>query len=278
MSPMPRILLIDADRPALSALERALAAAGFTNVTGVTSGSFALTMLERDRPTLIVSRAPVPDIDAWELCAIVRSDPSMAGVLFLLLAASGDDVPERALDGGPDRMLVGDFTPETIVSEVASLLASASASGAGGGERAAAGLRGSLAVMDLPDLAQAIGLGGKTGELRLALGPGEGRIVFDRGRVVHAEFGAITGERAFATLVATAHREGTGTFAFEPREACDAATPRSMDRSVKQLLLSIAADIDEGRAGSPPLGGANGTPARRVTAGSTPPRPRPPAA
>ncbi|MGH7393549.1 MAG: response regulator, partial [Candidatus Rokuibacteriota bacterium] len=141
MSLPPRILVIDANRPMLGALERALAGAGFRNVTGVTSGSFALTMLERDRPTLIVSRARVPDVDGWELCSIVRSDPSMAGVLFLLLAGSGDDVPEGALDGGPDRMLVGEFTPETIVAEVGSLLSAAAAPGAAAGERAPAGLR-----------------------------------------------------------------------------------------------------------------------------------------
>ncbi len=246
----PRILVIDPDRPTLSALEKALAEAGFTNVTGVANGSIALTMLERDRPSLIVSRACVPDVDGWELCSIVRSDPSMAGVLFLLLAGSGDDVPESALDGGPDRMLVGEFTPDTVVTEVGSLLSfAAPPRPTGGAERAPSGLRGSLAVMDLPDLAQAIALGAKTGELRLTLDAGAGRIVFDRGRVVHAEFGRLTGETAFAALVATAHREGRGSFAFDPRERLDPAAPRTIDHSVKQLLLGIAADIDEGRTG-----------------------------
>ena len=272
MSLPPRILLIDPDRPALGALEKALAAAGFTNVTGVTSGSFALTMLERDRPSLIVSRATVPDVDGWELCAIVRSDPSMADVLFLLLAGSGDDVPDTALDGGPDRMLVGEFTPQTIVAEVGSLLASAAAPRqAAAGDRAPSGLRGSLAVMDLPDLAQAIALGAKTGDLGLTLAGGTGRIVFDRGRVVHAEFGRLTGEAAFAALVATAHHEGRGSFAFEPRERIDSGAQKTIDRSVKQLLLAIAADIDEGRTGP-----VTGAPAARAVAGPVEPQARSP--
>lgn len=275
MSLPPRILVIDADRPTLGALEKALVGAGFTNVTGVTSGSFALTMLERDRPTLIVSRARVPDVGGWELCSIVRSDPSMAGVLFLLLAASGDDVPEDALDGGPDRMLVGEFTPETIVAEVAGLLSAAAVPRTAPGERAPGGLRGSLAVIDLPDLAQAIALGGKTGDLRLALGAASGRIVFDRGRVVHAEFGPLTGEAAFAALVATAQRGDHGSFAFEPCERVDPGVPRTIDRSVKQLLLGIAAAIDERHAG-PAIARTNGKTAGGAVTGSIEPRARPP--
>jgi len=242
----PRVLLIDPDPEGLAVLGRALAAAGLTNVAGVTSGSIALTMLERDRPDLIVSRARMPDIQGWELCEIVRSDPSMAGVLFLLLAAPGD-VPEDAVDGAPERMLVGEFTPATIVAEVESLLGEARA--AAPAEGPAAGLRGSLAVIDLPDLAQAIALGAKTGRLGVRLDAGDGTIVFERGRVVHAEFGRHAGEPAFVALVATAQREGRGTFVFEPVDALGPDVPRTVDRQVKQLLLSVAAEIDEGRAG-----------------------------
>ena len=70
----------------------------------VTSGSFALTMLERNRPDLIVSRVGVPDIDGYELCSIVRKDPLMTGVLFLLLASPGDEAAATMLEGqaGPD--------------------------------------------------------------------------------------------------------------------------------------------------------------------------------
>ena len=60
---MARLLLIDPDRGTVAALQKALAVAGLTDVSAVISSSFALTMLERDRPDLIVSRARIPDID-----------------------------------------------------------------------------------------------------------------------------------------------------------------------------------------------------------------------
>src|SRR3989442_3182792 len=182
---MARILIIDADRDGLKSLQCALSDAGLTDVAAVPSGSFALTMIERDRPDLIVSHANIPDIDGFELCSIVRSDPALGNVLFLLLAASGDDFPDGALDGGPDRFLVGEFTDDTIVGEVQSLLSGASAVSVpappspppppptanprpAADSEPAGVLRGSLAAMDLPGLAQAIGPASQTGQLSVS--------------------------------------------------------------------------------------------------------------
>src|SRR5262247_3628687 len=119
---MPRMLLIDPDRGALFAMQTALRQAGFRDVSAVTSGSFALTMLERNRPDLIVSRVGVPDIDGFELCSIVRKDPLMTGLLFVLLASPGDVGIPTLPEDKPDQTLAGDLPLTAIVSEVANLL------------------------------------------------------------------------------------------------------------------------------------------------------------
>lgn len=254
---MSRVLLVDPDRAGLAALQAALGAAGFRDVSAVTSASFALTMLERNRPDLIVSRVGVPDIDGYELCSIVRNDPSMTGVLFLLLASPGDEAPESMLEEKPDQTLAGDLPMSAIVAEVTGLL---------GTRRAAAqqpaapplevtpGMNGSLGVMDLPDIAQAVALGGKTGELLVTLPSGRGVIVFDHGRVVHAEFFGLIGETAFAALLVAAHGaargEAHGSFVFHQLENGAANGTKTIHCDLKQLLLSAAAELDEGRAGA----------------------------
>src|SRR6266481_2449561 len=119
---MPRVILIDPDRTALAAMQAALAQGGFSDVLAVTSGSFALTMLERNRPDLIVSRVGVPDIDGYELCSILRTDLLMTGVLFLLLASPGDEAAPSVLEDKPDQTLAGALPLSAIVSEVANLL------------------------------------------------------------------------------------------------------------------------------------------------------------
>ena len=210
---MPRVLLIDSDRKDLALLQTALADAGFA-VTAVPSGSFALTMIERDRPDVVVSRARVDDIDGRELRAILESDPATHDLPFVLVERQG---------------------PASVLAEVRRALS----------PRAAGGLQGTLGVMDLVELTQAIALGGKTGELRLALGAGAGAIVFVGGRIVHAAFDGRDGEAAFAALVAAAQREAGATFTFTPA-APDGGGPRTIERSVEQLLLAVAAEIDEG--------------------------------
>ena len=113
-------------------------------------------------------------------------------------------------------------------------------------EAARSSFQGSLGVMDLTELTQVISLGVKTGELLLSLSMGEGTILFDAGRVVHAEFAGRSGEPAFAAMVAASQREGEARFCFNraDREAVS-SRPRTISRSVEQLLLSVAQEMDE---------------------------------
>jgi len=113
-------------------------------------------------------------------------------------------------------------------------------------EAARSSFQGSLGVMDLTELTQVISLGVKTGELQLSLSKGEGVILFEAGRVVHAEFGERSGEPAFAAMVAASQREGEARFCFNraDREAM-AGRPRTISRTVEQLLLSVAQEMDE---------------------------------
>jgi hypothetical protein len=115
-------------------------------------------------------------------------------------------------------------------------------------------LEGSFGVLDLAEVTQAIALGGKTGQLALQLAAGEGTIVFDSGRIVHAEFGGRDGENAFGAMISSAQFDPAGTFRFKPGAELPAGCPRTIQKSVDQLLLSVASEIDEGQAtaGMPP--------------------------
>jgi len=106
--------------------------------------------------------------------------------------------------------------------------------------------QGSLEVMELADLSQAIAGGGKSGRLILALPQGGGLILFEKGRIVHAEYCNAVGEEAFGALLAACQADGAGRFCFLPAPAGEASgLPRTIDKSVDGLLLSSAAAIDE---------------------------------
>lgn len=270
----PRVLIVDADPNKLSVLKAALVHAAY-HVTSATSASFALTTLERDRPDLIVSGNRTEDMDGVEFCSIIRSDPATHDIPFLLLSGPKRPTPWAVAQAGVDMLLAGDFVVSAVLDRIAKLLrhvavknqpatlappaalappplpSKVAPSRAEAAERT---LEGSFGVLDLAEVTQAIALGGKTGQLSLQLAAGEGTIVFDSGRIVHAEFGGRNGESAFGAMISSAQFDPAGTFRFKPGTELPASCPRTIQKSVDQLLLSVASEIDEGQAtaGMPP--------------------------
>ncbi len=266
-----KVLIVDADPAKLGALRSALAAAAY-KVTSATSASFALTTLERDRPDLIVSGARTEDMDGVEFCSIIRSDPATHDIPFLLLSGPTRPTPWAVAQAGVDMLLAGDFVVSAVLDRISKLLRHVvpgeldspapepppltPAGPKSSMPRAEVGGRtfqGSFGALDLTEVTQAIGLGGKTGRLALALSVGDGSVLFESGRVIHAEFAGLTGESAFAALVAAAQHDPEGTFRFKPATGTDAG-PRTIQKNLDQLLISVASEIDEGRAptGAPP--------------------------
>ena len=263
-----KVLIVDADPTKLQALKAALMTAAY-HVTSATSASFALTTLERDRPDLIVSGSRTEDMDGVEFCSIIRSDPATHDIPFLLLSGPTRPTPWAVAQAGVDMLVAGDFVVSTVLDRISKLLRHVAPQAEPGlppppplpprvtVPRAEAGARtfeGSFGVLDLTEVVQAIALGGKTGRLSLELEAGEGWLLFDSGRVVHAEFDSRSGESAFAAMVGAAQGDPEGTFRFKPAAEPEGGAPRTIQKSVDQLLLSIASEIDEGRAaaGMPP--------------------------
>lgn len=241
---MPRVLLVDPDPDSRGAFRQALELARY-EVTIAPTGSFALTMLERNQPDVIVTQGHVSDMDGCELFSIVRSDPVTRGVRFLLLAGADKKLAAAATDAGVDMVCTGYVTLAAVVSRVSSVLHPGSPV-----QDPSRIVHGSLGVMELPEVVRAISTSDKTGRLMLSLDSDEGFIAFDSGKAVHAEFQGKTGEAAFGALVRVAQRERGGSFWFSPMGAQEVArVPRTIHGDVDSLLLKIAAEIDEGRMG-----------------------------
>jgi CheY-like chemotaxis protein len=288
--PKPKVLIADADGDSRAALEKALIDIGY-EVAAAPSGSFAVTMLEWERPDLVVSYAKVEDMDGYELFTLVRKDPTTMDTPFLLLAGLHRPIALAADEAGVDMTITGEFTIDMVVERVRELL------GRGADERArrerrvegagrkrslqplweaidaagpvplvasAGAFQGSLGAMDLAEVTQAIALGGKTGCLVVSLTAGQGAILFENGRIVHAGFRGLTGENAFAALMSAAQGEAQARFCFNRADRAEVAhLPKTISRSVDQLLLSIAAGIDEAGADPGQAQGASASPTNR---------------
>jgi CheY-like chemotaxis protein len=289
---MAKVLIVDASQESRAALGQALLEAGY-DVVSAGGGGEALGMLEWEQPELIVSGARFDDMDGFQLLGRVRAEPAAAGAVFVLLAGHNRPIALAAAEAGADMTITGEFTLSSVVSRIGDLLAQRGsedsrpllagfgtgqprsteplwaaldqAAPAGSAAPDSAGFAGSLSAMDLTELLQMLSIGGKTGHLAVALLAGEAVVVLDAGRVVHVGYRGLTGEGAFAALVAAAQRESDARFRFNRTERHELERfPRTMSRSAEQLLLSIAVGIDE-RTGEPsPLSSEGGPHSHRL--------------
>lgn len=269
----PKVLLVDGRAESRDTLTNALTIAGF-QVAAAPNGAFAVSMLEWECPDVVVSSAKVQDMSGYELFMLVRKDPTTMDTPFLLLAGRDRPAALAAAEAGVEMVLTGDVGLDVVVARIAEL--SKTRDGAdlpvrriepAGKRRAAeplwtavgtqaprvapnpggASFQGSLDVMDLAEVTQAIALGCKTGDLTVGFTAGEGSMLFDNGRLVHASFVGRSGEAAFAVLIQTSQRELHAPFRFNQMTRVELGQfPKTITRSVDQLLLSIAAGIDEG--------------------------------
>lgn len=130
-STAPVILCVDDDRVTLRGLERALVNNGYSVLTAG-SAAQALTTLQHAKPALILLDAIMPDMDGYEICKRVRSNPSLAHVpvIFVTAQDEGEDT-NRALSLGAVDYLIKPFQRATLLQKVAHHLAIASGGGVG---------------------------------------------------------------------------------------------------------------------------------------------------
>ncbi|HWO19619.1 MAG TPA: DUF4388 domain-containing protein [Kofleriaceae bacterium] len=105
-----------------------------------------------------------------------------------------------------------------------------------------AGFAGALAIEGLPDLIQLCALSSSTSALVVRHGARQGAIWFERGLVVHAQEGAVTGEQAFYEILAWKD----GEFAVERGATAPA---RTMKQKATELLIEASRRQDESARG-----------------------------
>ena len=118
---MAKILLVDGDAERRGLVVGALAAAHY-EVAEAASASVALTTLEWNRPDVVVSQEDVPELDGYELCSIIRSDPSTKALPFLLLTGPADPPAGAPTRAGVDLVLGGRFDASDVTNRVQRLV------------------------------------------------------------------------------------------------------------------------------------------------------------
>ncbi len=83
---MPHILIIEDDQAIAELLTDILADEGYT-VHHAANGRDALTMLEQERPALILCDLMLPLLSGWEVCRWLQANPTYRSVPLILMSA-----------------------------------------------------------------------------------------------------------------------------------------------------------------------------------------------
>src|SRR5262245_27945688 len=98
-TPIGKVVVVDASSAHREALATALLEAGY-EVAVAPGGSYAVTMLEWERPDVVVCSAEIQDMDACELFALMRDEPATRATPFLLLAGRDRSIALAAAEAG----------------------------------------------------------------------------------------------------------------------------------------------------------------------------------
>lgn len=116
-------VLIAEDSPTQAeVLRKTLEQAGYSARIG-RSGVEALKLARQRKPTLVISDVLMPEMNGYELCKALKSDPALKNVPFVLLSVLSD--PKDiiyGLDAGADNYVTKPFESRFLLSRISSLL------------------------------------------------------------------------------------------------------------------------------------------------------------
>jgi len=95
-----KILVVDNSSENLSLLIRILESRGYT-AKGVDNGANAIDLARADPPNLILLDIAMPDMDGYETCAVLKSDPRTNNIPIIFISALDDlDAKVKAFEAG----------------------------------------------------------------------------------------------------------------------------------------------------------------------------------
>lgn len=117
-----KVLIVDDEPNIVLSLEFLMKKAGF-EVAVARDGEEALAQVAAFGPDLVLLDIMMPKKSGYEVCEILRGDPSRAGMKIVMLSAKGRDTEvAKGMALGADVYVTKPFSTKDLVAQVAGLL------------------------------------------------------------------------------------------------------------------------------------------------------------
>nr|PZN04910.1 MAG: DNA-binding response regulator [Bacillota bacterium] len=116
------ILVVDDEKNIRELVKFNLESRGF-KVIEAADGEEALNLVKAQEPSLIILDLMLPKIDGWEVCRLLKSDPSTRKLPIIMLTALGDEIDKIVgLELGADDYITKPFSPRELVARVRAVI------------------------------------------------------------------------------------------------------------------------------------------------------------
>ncbi len=117
--PSTRVLIVEDDPNIVDLIRSNLAVRGFDTLVS-TDGAKALTMVEIERPDMVLLDLMLPEVDGFELCRRIRERSSVA--IIVVSARGGERDKVTALNMGADDYMTKPFGIEELLARILATL------------------------------------------------------------------------------------------------------------------------------------------------------------
>jgi len=119
---MRKVLVVDDSLSVRKVVEKALEVRGL-RVLAAATGAEAITMIDRDRPDVVICDVILPDKEGYQICEYVRAHPVIGATPVLLISGiDNGTVQARAAEVRSDEVMFKPFSVEDLVRRVDKLL------------------------------------------------------------------------------------------------------------------------------------------------------------
>lgn len=117
-----RILIVDDEHDLSQMMAELLTDAGF-DAHSADNGRAALADIQSDPPDLVLLDVNMPDLDGFEIAAMLKSDPATATIPIIMLSAQeGRGARLVGLESGAEDFLTKPVDPAELLAKIRNLL------------------------------------------------------------------------------------------------------------------------------------------------------------